>query len=164
MWLRWEDVDLEEGFLQIVSGRNGHRTKSGKTHWVPMTPELRQALKDHFARYRFAQYQGQQSLWIFHHTISRRHHESGARIRSLYSAFKTACTRAKLPSDFVQHDLRHRRVTLWLAEEKNPVHVKEAVGHADLRTTMQYTHLAKEHLRPLVQDGVRERHIQRDTA
>ncbi len=32
----------------------------------------------------------------------------------------------------------------------NPVHVKEAVGHADLRTTMQYTHLAREHLRPLV--------------
>lgn len=46
MWLRWEDVDLEEGFLQIVSGRNGHRTKSGKTRWVPMTSRLRQALHD----------------------------------------------------------------------------------------------------------------------
>jgi integrase len=28
--------------------------------------------------------------------------------------------------------------------------VKEALGHADLRTTMGYTHLAKEHLRALV--------------
>lgn len=27
--LRWEDVDLEEGFLWISSGRDGHRTKSG---------------------------------------------------------------------------------------------------------------------------------------
>ena len=27
--LRWEDVDLEEGFLWIASGRDGHR-KSGK--------------------------------------------------------------------------------------------------------------------------------------
>jgi site-specific recombinase XerD len=41
--------------------------------------------------------------------------------------------------------------TTWLAEGKNPVHVKEAMGHADLATTMGYTHLAKEHLRALVE-------------
>ena len=38
-----------------------------------------------------------------------------------------------------------------MAEGKNPVHVKEALGHADLATTMGYTHLAKEHLRALVE-------------
>jgi site-specific recombinase XerD len=27
--------------------------------------------------------------------------------------------------------------------------VKEALGHSDLRTTMGYTHLAREHLRSL---------------
>ncbi len=159
MWIHWEDVDLEEGFLHIVSGRNGHRTKSGKTRWVPMTPRLRQAMRDHFA-----QYDGQPSPWIFHHTISRRHHKAGVRIRPLYDAFKTATKRAKLPADFVQHDLRHRRVTVWLAEGKNPVHVKEAVGHAHLRTTMAYTHLVREHLRGLVEqesaqedrDGLRD--------
>ena len=70
---------------------------------------------------------------------------------SLYAAFKSAARRAKLPLDFNQHDLRHRRVTTWLAEGKNPVHVKEAMGHADLATTMGYTHLAKEHLRSLVE-------------
>lgn len=32
----------------------------------------------------------------------------------------------------------------------NPVHVKAAMGHADLRTTMAYTRLRKEHLRALV--------------
>ena len=31
------------------------------------------------------------------------------------------------------------------------MHAKEAVGHADIRTTMQYTHLAREHLRSLVE-------------
>jgi site-specific recombinase XerD len=30
------------------------------------------------------------------------------------------------------------------------VHVKEAMGHSDLRTTMGYTHLAREHLESLV--------------
>ena len=57
-----------------------------------------------------------------------------------------------MPQGFRQHDLRHRRITTWLAEEKHPVHVKEAVGHADLQTTMIYTHLAKEHLRSLVDE------------
>jgi integrase len=56
--LRWEDVDLEDGFLRIASGRDGHRTKSGKARWVPMTPKLRQTMKDHFARLRFATYAG----------------------------------------------------------------------------------------------------------
>ena len=52
-----------------------------------------------------------------------------------------------------------------MAEEKNPVHVKEAVGHSDLRTTMQYTHLAREHLRSLVeQEPMRGEVEARDTA
>lgn len=50
------------------------------------------------------------------------------------------------------HDLRHRRVTKWLAEEKSPVLVQEAVGHADITTTMRYSHLAREHLRALVRE------------
>ncbi len=73
-------------------------------------------------------------LAYWHHTKTQRHHKAGMRIRSLYSAFKAAAEQAKLPPDFVQHDLRHRRVTAWMAEGKDPVHVKEAVGHADLRT------------------------------
>ena len=41
----------------------------------------------------------------------------------------------------VLHDLRHRRVTTWLAAGGDAVKVKEAMGQADLRTTMGYTHL-----------------------
>ena len=51
----------------------------------------------------------------------------------------------------LQHDLRHRRVTTCLGEGKSAVLVKEAVGHADLGTTMEYTHLAREHVRGLVE-------------
>jgi hypothetical protein len=32
-----------------------------------MTPRLRQAMKDHFARFRFATYDGERSPWVFHH-------------------------------------------------------------------------------------------------
>jgi hypothetical protein len=48
-------------------------------------------------------------------------------------------------------DLRHRRVTTWLAEGGDVAKVREAMGHADLRTTMGYTHLVRENLRSLVE-------------
>lgn len=163
LWIQWDDVDLDGGFIKVVTGRNGHRTKGGKSRWVPINAQLRQALREHSLRYRAAKYDGQPSPWVFHHTKTRRHHKAGERIRSLYHGFKTAAKRAKLPPEFVQHDLRHRRITKWLAEQKSAVLVKEAVGHADLRTTMAYTHLAREHLRGLV-DDVPHREELRDRA
>jgi len=150
--LRWEDIDLREGFIQIATGRDGHRTKSGRGRWVPMSKRLKDAMKEHFAQFRLASCNGKQSHWVFHHQQTRRHATAGDRIGSLRNSFRAAATRAKLPRDLRQHDLRHRRVTTWLAEGKNAVHVKEALGHADLRTTMGYTHLVKEHLRALVDD------------
>lgn len=117
-----------------------------------MTPRLHRAIRDHFAAFRFVTYNGEPSLWIFHHRETRRHHDAGARIRDMHQAFDSAADRAKVPEGFRRHDLRHRRVTTWLAEGRDVVLVKEAVGHSDLRTTMAYTHLVKEHLRALVEE------------
>ena len=36
-------------------------------------------------------------------------------------------------------------------ESKSPVLIMQALGHSDLRVTMRYVHLAREHLRPLVE-------------
>ena len=163
LWLRWEDLKLEDGFVWIASGRE-HRTKSGKGRWVPMTARLRAALQHHAASYRFRTYAGERSVWVFHHEYRRRRASAGARIGSLRRAFENAAKRAFSDNDraevlagFTQHDLRHRRVTTWLAEGKSAVLVKEAMGHADLRTTMGYTHLARKHLRALVAPSAEER-------
>jgi site-specific recombinase XerD len=149
--LRWEDVDFAAGFLWIASGREGHRTKSGKGRWVPMTKRLRNATREHFARYRLALHDGDRTPWVFHHEITHRKCRAGQRIGSLRASFRSAANRAKVSADLHQHDLRHRRVTVWLAEGRDVVKVKEAMGHADLRTTMEYTHLAREHLSALVE-------------
>ncbi len=150
--LQWNDVDLEEGFIRIDSSREGHRTKSGKERWVPMTPRLCVAMREHFASFRFAAYGQQPTPWVFHHQRRRRNAEPGDRVGSMRRAFRTACVQAELPDGFVQHDLRHRRITTWLAQGQSPAIVKEAVGHSDLRTTMDYMHLSREHLRVLVED------------
>jgi site-specific recombinase XerD len=72
------------------------------------------------------------------------------RVGGFRSSFRSAAERARLPEGFRAHDLRHRRVTSWLADGKPATLVKEAVDHADHRTTMLYRHLAREHLRALV--------------
>ncbi|MEW5928896.1 MAG: tyrosine-type recombinase/integrase [Gemmatimonadota bacterium] len=146
----WEDVQLETGFIWLESGRRGRQTKGKKGRWIPMTPRLLAAMREHFARYRLATYGGQRTRYVFHHTRNHRTAVAGARIASLRRAFKTAAARAGLPDDLHQHDLRHRSVTNMLARGKSAVLVKEMHGHADLRTTMDYTHLAREHLRELV--------------
>jgi site-specific recombinase XerD len=153
LWLRWEDVDFETGFLTIASGRDGHRTKSGKSRQVPMTLPLRAAFKEHFARFRFATYHGEPTPWVFHHDRDHRRARAGGRIGSLRYAFLAAAKAAKLPEGFRQHDLRHRRVTTWLAQGKGSALVQEAMGHSSLTVTERYKHLVPEHLRALVEDA-----------
>lgn len=151
LWLRWGDLDLEEGFLHVVSGRDGHRVKSGKDRHVPLTPRIRQRLSDHAARYRLQMYNGERTPWVFH--IRRRYKDNpaGSRRRTFQHALQKASEKAGLPDRWRPHDLRHRRVTTWLAEGHSPALVQEAMGHADLSTTMSYKHLAREHLRALVE-------------
>jgi len=155
--LQWGDVDLDGGFLWISSSSTRqHRTKGGKGRHVPMTPRLAAAMREHFANHRFASYDGERPPWVFHHPVTHGKRTSGKRIGSMRDSFRSAARRAKLPEGLHQHDLRHRRVTTWLAEGKDGVLVKEAMGHADLRTTMGYTHLEREHLRKLVDQPVTE--------
>ncbi|MBA3340445.1 MAG: tyrosine-type recombinase/integrase [Gemmatimonadaceae bacterium] len=149
--LRWEDVDLATGFLHVKSAP-GRRTKSGKSRFIPLTSRLRAALQEHAATFRMAVYDTGRSPFVFHHVITTRSAIAGQQIRSIRRSFENAAATAKVPAGFRRHDLRHRRVTTWLAEGKNVVHVKEALGHADLATTMAYTHMVPEHLRALVEE------------
>jgi len=145
LWVRWEDVNLDDGFLTIVSGRGGHRTKSGKGRFVPLTRLLANA----FRTYR--QKHGGEG-WVFAHGLTARKHQRGQRIASLRGGVMAAAKRAEIDAAWRPHDLRHRRVTTWLAAGKDVAKVRAAVGHADLRTTMGYTHLVPAHLRDLVDE------------
>lgn len=139
--------------IHVETVRKGRRTKSGKSRKVPMTPRLRKAYREHMARFRMKTYgtPPERSKWVFHHTRDRRHAKAGTRLGGLRRAFNSAVERAGLPGELNQHDLRHRRVTTWLAEGK-PAHlVQKAMGHSDLRTTMGYEHLVAEDLRALVE-------------
>ena len=143
--------------LHYTSGRDGHRTKSGKGRWVPLSLRLwvplslrlKEELGAHYARFRLKTYRDRRSPWVFHLTRGAR---AGQRAGEYRGPVQTAATKAELPEGWRLHDLRHRRVTIWLGEGKSPVHVKEAMGHSTIQVTMGYTHLAREHLRSLVDE------------
>jgi len=149
--LVWDDVDFAGRSLKLVSAPT-RRNKSGKTRVVPMTVRLLATLQAHAARFRMLTYDGKRSPYVFHHLTTHRKAIAGERVRSFRAAIETAAKAANLPGDWRTHDLRHRRVTEWLAAGKSPALVQLAMGHANIQTTMGYSSLVAEHLRSLVDD------------
>ena len=145
--LEWGDVDFER---RLITFRNdpgrGRQTKGRRSRTVPVSETALTALRQHAAQFRLL---APSSPYVFKHL--RRNHSArpGDRLESLYLAFKRAATAAGLP-DLRPHDLRHCFVTRKLAEGVPVQLVSRYVGHADLATTMRYTHLVAEHLRPVV--------------
>lgn len=140
--LRWDDVEFEGRYVRVVSGREGHRTKTGQSREIRMSARLVSAMRDYFAAHRL----GSPSPYIFHHE------RSGERVQMLRRSFKSAAKRAKLPVSFRQHDLRHRWVTVR-ADAGDPIQdVQYEAGHAQITTTMLYYKQSPVHLRrPLVE-------------
>jgi integrase len=144
LWLQWDDINFEIGQIEVVSGRGGHRTKNGESRWIPMTDRIKAEMREHFARFRFSG-----SPWVFFHRISHGTRRKGERIGNLFHGFKGAASRAGLPGQLRQHDLRHRRVTTWLQQGESPTDVQRWMGHSTIEVTMAYFHYVPTHLRGL---------------
>ena len=140
LWIKGEHVNLETGRIYIESSFR-HANKTAKSRYVSMPPRLRDAMREHFARYRFATYRGERTPWVFHHIIDNRSARAGERVQSMYRGFKRAAKRAGLPADLRVHDVRHLWVTLSLADGVPASQVQQAAGHADYATTEGYAHL-----------------------
>lgn len=145
--LRWSDLDLAEGFLEVVHGRDGRTTKGKRSRSVPMTSRLRTELRGHAARFRL---DGTRSAFVLHHVRPRGSASKGDRFRQMDRSLATLADRVGLPEEWRYHDLRHRRCTRWLAEGYSPEKVRRAMGHADLSTTLQYSHLVRSDLEEMV--------------
>lgn len=119
--LLWENI--REDSMQILSLDRQHRTKSGKSRTVPLSPGAKEALE----------------------TL---HSLDGPRVvpkitpQSLSRRFTKVLARAGLDGSF--HSLRHTFVT-HLLNAGAPLHlVKELAGHASITTTQRYAHAAQE--------------------
>lgn len=130
--LALEQNDVRGGAVVVArnewNGKIG-TPKGGKTRRVPMTERLREAVEG------VRHLRGKRLLW----------QEDGTPVgvTTLQSWMETACRRAGLPESRNLHRLRHTFCS-HLAMRGAPAKVvQELAGHADLKTTMRYMHLAQ---------------------
>jgi integrase len=135
--LRWRDVDFERPSIQVAgSFANGKLTtpKSGHGRVVPKVPEVAAAL----ARYRPPCIVLDEDELVFLGEVGMYLDGSALRRR-----FVAACARAGLrPIRF--HDLRHTFGTLAVRGAESIVELQSWLGHAEVRTTMRYTHYREQ--------------------
>ena len=117
--LKWLNVDFKNNYIELL------HTKSGKKRKIPMSKTLRKILleirKTSTSEYVFVNPQTNQPY------------------TDIKKAFRTALKKAGI-ENFVFHDLRHTFATRLIEKGVDIVVVKELLGHADISTTMIYTH------------------------
>ena len=124
--LTWEQVDFARGVIVL-----GRRTKSGKARDVP----INQAVYGALAPLRAAA-GGQDAagrVW--------------GEITKIDTAYNAALVRAKiLDPDVNFHTLRHTFASHYVMRGGSLVKLQAILGHASIRTTQIYAHLAPDHL------------------
>lgn len=172
--LRVKDLDWDRGLVVVREG------KGNKDRWVPLPRTLRDDLQTHLRRVRglweadrTARVPGVEVptalevkcpgvgerwewFWVFpsrqqstdpRSGVKRRHH---AHEGAISREFTAAVRRAKLDKRATTHSLRHSFATHLLEAGYDIRTVQDLLGHADVSTTMVYTHVLTEKGRGVV--------------
>ena len=155
--LKWYDVDLDQGTLQVrrilsaaKSGPTFTTPKNDKGRSVRLTPQAMQALRDHRKRQieerlKHAGYWQNTDL-VFTSTVGTPLNRHNVFRRS----FKPLLRHAGLP-DIPFHALRHSFATLMLSGREHPKVVQEMLGHSRINTTLDfYSHILPDMQREAV--------------
>lgn len=143
--LRWSDVDLEAGTVQINRALSEGEFSTPKTprsrRRISLSPATVAALKAHRKR-QLEERMAKAGLWEDHGLVFPSSVGTPKSQRNLNREFKNAAKRAGLPDHFKLYDLRHTCATLLLARNVHPKYVQELLGHASIAQTLDtYSHV-----------------------
>jgi len=125
--LHWDNVDLERAVLTVV----GDTAKSGKTRHIPLNIVAVNLLKN----------------WKLD---TRGHHlvftntKTGKAFGEIKKAWISFLKLAQI-KNFRWHDMRHHFASKLVMAGVDLNTVRELLGHADIKMTLRYAHLAPEH-------------------
>jgi Phage integrase family len=128
--VRWDDIDLLEGVLRVRDSKSEDGIRS-----IAFSTRLADELREHW---RGSAYQGDDEL-VFCDPLSGRPY----RAERFGERFREALKAAGIEG-YVRpfHDLRHTAITNDAASGANAIAVMTKAGHADMKTTRRYMHLA----------------------
>ncbi len=146
--LRWEDVDMNTGMLQVRrslsearSGRIYEAPKSGKGRNIRLTQRALGALRKH-RKQQLEERMKLAGLWQENRLVFPSRVGTPLGGRNLNRSFKRHLERAGLPQSFRFHDLRHTCATILFRQGVNPKFVQELLGHSDVSLTLNvYSHV-----------------------
>lgn len=131
--LKWQDIDLGPSALLAVHGAGA---KSGQTRMVPLNDHAVEVLKV------WRPTDAKRDDFVF----SGRDDE---RLTEIKTAWKRITREAKV-TEFRFHDLRHTFASKLVQVGIDLNTVRELLGHADIKQTLRYAHLAPEQRRAAV--------------
>jgi integrase len=136
--LRWRDVDFDRSSIRVsASYGDGKLTspKSGRGRVVPMVPEVAEVLARLGQRHQLTE----DDDLVFPGTGGD--HLDGSALRRRFVAAQERAGLRKVRF----HDLRHTFGTLAVRGAESIVELQSWMGHAEVRTTMRYTHYREQH-------------------
>ncbi len=133
------DIDSQQRAIRVTRG------KGNKQRLVPLSPALLGELRKFWCEHRNPQ-------WLFPGKSQDRPLDPSA----VQKACQRAVDRAGLPAGVSAHTLRHTFATELLEAGVDLLTIQKILGHADLKTTLIYTHVRRDRLQVVsqVQEGL----------
>ena len=122
--LKWDNVDLNHGFILLEV------TKNGKRREIPINDTARETICGLTRRL--------DAHYLFDDP------KTGKPFKDVKRSFVSACRRAGI-KDFTFHSLRHTFASHLVMAGVDLTTVKELLGHKTIAMTMRYDHLAPSH-------------------
>ena len=124
--LKWQEIDFQREMITKT-------VKGGKDVHIPLSFTLKEALLSYRKSLKVL------SPFVLPGRVP------GEPLKDVKWSFHAALDRAKI-TDFRFHDLRHTFASHFLMRTKDIKALQEILGHGDMKMTMRYAHLLKEHL------------------